>query len=81
MSLKVIQQRFIFKGLPYIICDIDNILHQLPNCPNKKTKPYRVIKEYLNNGSIGYRINGRYYSKRVLKEKAVKNDKIINVYI
>lgn len=80
MSKIFIQVKFVFKGLPFIVCDVFGKIYELPNCPDKRTHNFKEIKPYINNICIGYRINSKYYSKKKLNSLAIKDQKIIELY-
>ena len=68
--------RFRFNTLQFIVAEYDGTIFQLPYF-DKRTKKLRKIPKVLIGGSIGYRINRKFYSSNKIKSLAYKVDEYI----
>lgn len=76
---KMLHIKFRFYTLNYIVFTYNQKLYQLEHCEKKRTKLFREIKEIKVGGSIGYRINRNFYTKKKLNTLSYKAPEYLSI--
>ena len=68
-----------FQSFEHIICTYDGVFYQLAHCA-KRTVPFRKLTKIKCGGSIGYRINRKFYTINFLRNNCIVVDEWMTIY-